>query len=236
MSITGPVDAEPTKHGVAIVDIATGLYAAIAILGALQARERTGLGQSVSVSLYQTGVALLANVAANHLASGRPAGRFGNGHPNIVPYRTFAAADGQIALAVGNDSQFRRFAALAGHPEWGEDPRLATNIERVRNRGLCDGLVAGAMAEHPRDWWIEKLRAEGVPCGSVNDVTTALADPQTAALGMVQEIDHPLAGLIRLLGTPFTMSATPPTIRRPPPLKGEHTDEVLAALDRATAP
>jgi len=227
MSITGPQDGGPTKHGVAVIDLSTGLYAAIAILGALQARHATGRGQSVSVSLYQTGIAMLANVASNHLASGRAPGRYGNGHPNIVPYRTFRALDGELALAVGNDAQYRRFSGVAGHPEWADDPRLATNAVRVVNRVLADGLATEAIARHPVAWWIAELRAQGVPCGAVNDVPGALADAQTAALGMVQTIDHPTAGTISALGFPFGMSETPPGTRRAPPLLGQHTAEIL---------
>lgn len=227
MSITGPQDGGPTKHGVAVIDLSTGLYAVIAILGALSARQTTGRGQNVTVSLYQTGIAMLANVASNHLASGKAPGRYGNGHPNIVPYRTFTASDGDLALAVGNDMQFRRFATVAGHPEWADDPLLTTNAARVGNRALADGLAAGEIARHPVGWWIEHLRAQGVPCGAVNDVPTALADAQTAALGMIQTLQHPTAGAISGLGFPFTMSDSPPSTRRAPPLFGQHTAEVL---------
>ncbi len=172
MSITGEVGQGPVKHGVAIVDITTGLYAAIAILGALNSRHETGLGQSVSVSLYQTGISVLCNVAANALASGKPSGRFGNGHPNIVPYRTFAAADGQLALAVGNDQQFARFAELAGHPEWAADPQMAKNSARVVNRVLVDDAIGAVITQRPVSDWVEALRKVGVPCGAVNSVQT----------------------------------------------------------------
>jgi len=227
MSITGGVDGGPIKHGVAIVDITTGLYAAIAILGALQARHATGLGQSVSVSLFQTGISLLCNVAANALVSGKPSGRFGNGHPNIVPYRTFAAADGDLALAVGNDQQFARLAMLAGHPDWATDPLMATNSARVVNRTTVDDAVGKVIATRPVSDWVEELRGIGVPCGAVNPVQTALADPQTAALGMIADIAHPLAGVVRSIAPAFTMSMTPPTIRRAPPTLGQHTATVV---------
>jgi crotonobetainyl-CoA:carnitine CoA-transferase CaiB-like acyl-CoA transferase len=232
MSITGPVDQGPIKHGVAIVDITTGLYAAISILGALNARHATGLGQSVSVSLYQTGISLLCNVAANALVSGKPSGRFGNGHPNIVPYRTFSATDGDLALAVGNDQQFARFAELAGHPEWSADERMATNSARVVNRALVDDAVATVVAQRSVSDWVEALRKVGVPCGAVNSVLTALSDEQTAALGMIAETAHPLAGMVRSIAPAFTMSLTPPTIRRAPPTLGQHTDDVLERLQQ----
>ena len=232
MSICGEPDGAPTKYGVAIVDLATGMLACIAILGAIAARERTGRGQRVDVSLFETGLALLANVASNHLVSGRDARRFGNGHPNIVPYRTYATGQGAIALAVGNDAQFARLAAVAGHPEWAEDPRLQTNRARVEHRDVVDGLVEAALAADSAARWIERLRAAGVPCGRVSTVAEALADPQTLARGMVETIEHP-AGAFRALGIPFTMSGTSARARRPPPTLGQHTDEVLSELGLA---
>lgn len=230
MSITGEVGSGPVKHGVAIVDITTGLYAAIAILGALNARHETGLGQSVSVSLYQTGISVLCNVAANALVSGKQSGRFGNGHPNIVPYRTFTAADGELALAVGNDQQFARLAKLAGHPEWAADPRMAKNSDRVVNRVLVDDAIGAMISQRAVSDWVEALRKVGVPCGAVNSVQTALAEEQTKALGLIAEIEHPLAGIVRSIAPAFTMSMTPPTVRRAPPTLGQHTDEVRARL------
>ena len=227
MHITGPVDGAPVKHGVAIVDIATGLYATIAILGALQARHNTGKGQKVGVSLFETGLSMLANVAANHLATGNEARRFGNGHPNIVPYTTFATADGALALAVGNDGQFAKFAEVAGHPEWPLDPRFTKNAERVKNRVEIEALVAVALAAKPTAWWIESLRAVGVPCGAVNGVKAALAEQQTLARGMVIEMDHPTAGQLKTLGFPIKLTETPLAARRPPPLLGQHSAEVL---------
>jgi crotonobetainyl-CoA:carnitine CoA-transferase CaiB-like acyl-CoA transferase len=228
MHITGPVDGAPVKHGVAIVDIATGLYATIGILGALQARQVTGKGQKVGVSLLETGLSMLANVAANHLATGNEARRFGNGHPNIVPYTTFATADGTLALAVGNDAQFARFAEVAGHPGWARDPRFAKNADRVRHRAEIEALAAGAISRQPTDWWIERLRGTGVPCGAVNGVADALADAQARAREMVIEMAHPTAGALRTLGFPVKLAATPLAARQPPPLLGEHSAEVLA--------
>jgi crotonobetainyl-CoA:carnitine CoA-transferase CaiB-like acyl-CoA transferase len=227
MSITGEVDGEPVKYGVAIVDIATGLYATIAILGALNSRTETGRGQKVSVSLFETGLSLLANVASNHLVTGKDAGRFGNGHPNIVPYSTYPTADGSIVLAVGNDGQFARLSEVAGHPEWARDPRFAKNVDRVRNRAVFEPALAAALQSHDTAWWIDRLRAAGVPCGAVNGVAAALADPQTAARDMIMTMQHPTAGTLRMLGFPITMAATPLTAALPPPLLGQHTLEVL---------
>ena len=227
MHITGAIDGAPVKHGVAIVDIATGLYATIGILGALQARGTTGKGQKVGVSLLETGLSMLANVAANHLATGNEARRFGNGHPNIVPYTTFATLDGALALAVGNDAQFARFAEVAGHPEWSGDQRFTKNADRVKNRVEIEALVCAAVAKHSTAWWIETLRGVGVPCGAVNGVKTALADPQSVARNMVIEMAHPTAGMLQTLGFPVKLGATPLSARQPPPLLGEHSADVL---------
>ncbi len=230
MSITGTGSDEPTKHGVAIVDITTGLFATIAVLAGLQARDLTGKGQSVHASLLESGITLLANVASNYLVSGKQPGRYGNGHPNIVPYRTFATADGQLALAVGNDGQFARLAGLAGHPEWAQDERMATNAARVNHRDVVEGLVSAAMATQTNAWWIDELRRCGIPCGKVNDVPAALAEPQAIARDMIMTTDHPLAGMIQLAGFPFKMSETPLTLRHAPPLFGQQSEEILEEL------
>jgi succinate---hydroxymethylglutarate CoA-transferase len=227
MSICGEERGTPTKYGVAIVDVVTGLYACNVILAALAARGRTGRGQHVEVCLYDSGIAMLINVASNYLVSGKDARRFGNGHPSIVPYTTYPTADGMMALAVGNDGQFARFAETAGHPEWSRDPRFARNPDRVANREELDSLIAGALKAAPTATWIEKLRAAGVPCGPINTVAEALNDPHTLARGMVRTVKHPKVGDLRMVGIPFRMNGTPPDIRRAPPLLGEHTDEIL---------
>jgi len=227
MSVCGEPDGTPTKYGVAIVDVVTGLYACNSILGALAARGRTGRGQHVEVCLYDSGIAMLINVASNHLVSGRDARRFGNGHPNVVPYTTYRTADTMIAVAVGNDGQFARFSETLGHPEWAADSRFAKNPDRVANRDALDSLIADALKTDKTAAWIEKLRAVGVPCGPINTVAEALNDPHTLARDMVRTVSHPTAGELKLVGIPFRMNGTPATIRRPPPLLGEHTDEVL---------
>jgi crotonobetainyl-CoA:carnitine CoA-transferase CaiB-like acyl-CoA transferase len=228
MSICGEPDGMPTKYGVAIVDVCTGMLACSSILAALNARERTGKGQKVEVSLYESSLAMLVNVAANVLAAGRGGGRFGNGHPSIVPYTTYRAADAMIALAVGNDAQFARTAEVLGHPEWAGDPRFATNRARVENREVIDGLIGEALKRERAEAWLGKLKAAGVPCGRINSVADALADPHTAARGMVETVEHPAVGALKLLGIPFKFSQTPPSVRRPPPTLGQHTEEVLA--------
>lgn len=227
MSICGEPDGEPMKYGVAIVDLCTGMLACNSILAAVAARARTGKGQQVEVSLHDTGLFLLANVASNYLASGRDARRFGNGHPNIVPYTAYPVADGMIAVAVGNDTQFRKFAATLGCPQWGSDARFARNQDRVANRAVLDGMVAECLRAESAEQWIDTLRAAGIPCGRINSVAQALADPQTAAREMVRTVQHPSAGDIRMLGVPFRFSATPAAIRRAPPTLSQHTDEVL---------
>jgi crotonobetainyl-CoA:carnitine CoA-transferase CaiB-like acyl-CoA transferase len=230
MSICGPADGGPTKYGVAIVDVCTGMLACNAILAALNARHRTRKGQKVEVSLYESSLTMLVNVAANVLVTGKGGGRFGNGHPSIVPYTTYSAADAMMALAVGNDTQFAKAAAVLGHPEWAKDERFATNRARVANRGLIDGLIDAAIATDKVDAWLDKLKAVGVPCGRINTVGQALAEPQTQARRMVETVTHPTVGELKMLGIPFKFSDTPAAVRRPPPLLGEHTDEVLAEI------
>ena len=227
MSICGDPDGEPMKYGVAIVDICTGMLACNAILAALQARTRTGKGQHVEVSLFDTSLAMLANVASNHLVSGRDARRFGNGHPNIVPYTAYAVADGMIAVAVGNDAQFARFATLLGRPEWAGDPRYARNPERVANREGLDAAITEILKTASAEAWIEKLGASGIPCGRINSVAQALGAPHAQAREMVRTVQHPTAGDVQMLGIPLRFSETPPSIRRAPPTLGQHNEQVL---------
>ena len=227
MSICGDAQGSPTKYGVAIVDVVTGLYACNVILAALAARDRTGRGQHVEVCLYDSGISMLINVASNYLVTGKDARRFGNGHPNIVPYTTYPTADGMMAVAVGNDAQFARFSEQLGHAAWGADARFAKNPERVKHRELLDGLIADALRRDKTAAWIDRLRGVGVPCGPINSVADALEDPHTLARDMVRKLDHPAAGELRTVGIPFRLSSTPATIRRPPPTLGQHTDEVL---------
>ena len=228
MSICGEPDGAPTKYGVAIVDVCTGLLACTSVLAALNARQQTGRGQKVEVSLHETSLAMLVNVASSYLVAGRDGGRFGNGHPTIVPYNTHRTADATIALAVGNDAQFARTAAVLGHPEWGHDPRFAANRARVEHRALVDDLVGQALAGDTADAWLARLKEAGIPCGRINSVAGALDDPHTAARDMVETVEHPGIGPLRMLGIPFKFSGTPCSVRRPPPTLGQHTDEILA--------
>ena len=227
MSITGPQGGPPTKHGVALVDVCTGMLASNSILGALAARGRTGRGQHLELSLYETSLFMLANVAANYLAGGREGGRYGNGHPSIVPYTTYPTLDSMMAVAVGNDAQFVKFAQAVGHAEWAADPRFAKNKDRVAHREVLDGLIAETLKIDSAAAWIGKLKAAGVPCGRINSVKQAFEDPQTAARMMVETVEHPTVGALKLIGTPFKFSATPTSVRRAPPVLGQHTDEIL---------
>jgi len=230
MAITGEPEGRPMKLGVAIVDFCAGLMAAMSILAAVEARHRTGTGQHIDVSLHDTGLQMLAAIASNHLVSGEPARRYGNGHPNIVPYRSFTAADGEFAVGVGNDDQFRAFADIIGHPEWADDERFRTNRDRVTNRETVERLITECIATGPKGEWIAAFRAAGIPCGPVNTVAEALSSAHAAAREMVVAVDHPTIGSFRSLGLPLRFSETPAAIRRPPPLLGEHTDEVLGEL------
>lgn len=235
MAITGEANGSPMKLGVAIVDVCAGLTAAIAVLGALQARARTGRGQRCEVSLHDVGLQMLINVASNHLVSGEEAGRYGNSHPNIVPYRTYPAADGEVAVAVGNDRQFAALAAVLGRPEWASDPRFTRNQDRVRNREAIDNEIATVISSRPRAHWIEKLDQVGVPVGPINSVAEALANPQTNARQMVVDLQLEGGLATKGLGLPFHLSDTPSSIRRPPPALGADTRELLLELGLSDA-
>jgi len=223
MSITGEPDGQPMKTGVAVADITTGLYAATSILAALHYRSQTGEGQYIDLALFDVQLSWLANVASAYLISGQPPRRYGNAHATIVPYQPFAAADGYIMIAVGNDRQFARFCQVLNRPEWVTDKRFATNPARVINRERLIAAIAEIIAREPVVVWVEKLRAADVPCGPVNDIPTALHSRQAQARAMVQQIDG-----IRMVGPAPVFSATPATIRSAPPALGADTEAVLA--------
>jgi crotonobetainyl-CoA:carnitine CoA-transferase CaiB-like acyl-CoA transferase len=234
MSVTGRADGEsgagPQKVGVALTDILTGLHAAVGILAALAHRERTGEGQHIDVALLDVQVACLANQALNYLASGTPPRRMGNAHPNIVPYQDFPTADGDMILAVGNDAQFARFCAIAGHPEWAVDARFATNAARVNHRAELIPLLRQATVMKTTAAWIEALEAAAVPCGPINDLAGVFADPQVRHRGMRIDLPHPLAGSAPQVANPLRLSATPVEYRNAPPLLGQDTEAVLREL------
>jgi crotonobetainyl-CoA:carnitine CoA-transferase CaiB-like acyl-CoA transferase len=247
MSVTGerdglvdangrPVAAGPQKVGVAVADLFTGMYATVAILAALRHAERTGEGQNVDMALLDTQVAMLANLGANYLVSGKAPGRAGNAHQNIVPYQVFEvalAADGSkeyLILAVGNDSQYARFCDIAGCPELAVDPRFAKNQDRVRNRGVLIPMLEPIMKSRAKSDWLAALEAAKVPCGAINNLAEVFADPQVKERGMVTQWEHPLQPALRLVSSPIKLSATPVRQHLPPPLLGQHTDEVLREL------
>lgn len=227
MSITGDANGESSKYGVAIVDLATGMMAANAIQAGLLARYRTGKGQAVEVSLFDTSIALLANVGNSHLATGKEAGRYGNGHPTIVPYTTFACSDGVIALAIGNDKQFAKLSEILHQPEWADDERFKSNAARVNHRSQCEELIREKLIDFSSGELIALLRKNGIPVGLVNTIKQALATEQAQAKEMVIELNHEKIGKFKTLGVPVKMNATPSSIRFAPPLLGEHTDQVL---------
>ena len=231
MSVTGERDDQPgggpQKAGVAITDIMTGMYAAVAIQAAVAHRDRTGIGQHVDLALLDSAVALLATMNMNFLTTGVPPERAGNAHQSIVPYQVFACADGHLILAVGNDGQFAKFCAVAGVPEWATDPRFAKNADRVRHRAVLVPLLADVIARRPQRNWLAALEVVGVPCGPINKLDAVFDDPQVVARGMRLDLPHPLAGSVPQIAPPMKFSATPLTPERAPPLLGEHTTRVL---------
>jgi formyl-CoA transferase len=231
MSVTGERDdlpgGGPQKAGVAITDLMTGMYAAVAILAALSHRDRTGGGQWVDLALFDSAVAMMAVMGMNHLVSGTPPGRAGNAHQNIVPYQVFACADGHLIIAVGNDSQFAKFCEVAGHAEWSRDERYARNENRVRHRATLVPMIAEAIATRPQRDWLAALEGAGIPCGPINKLDQVFADPQLLARGMQFDLPHPLAGCVPQVNGPIRMSRTPLESDLPPPLLGEHTLHVL---------
>jgi len=231
MSVTGERDglpgAGPQKVGVAVADLFTGMYATVAILAALRHRDATGEGQVIDMALLDAQVAMLANLGSQYLVGGVVPQRMGNGHPSIVPYQAFEVADGHVILAVGNDAQFARFCAIAGHPEWAGDPRFARNANRVRNRDVLVPLIAYAMRMRVRADWLAALEAGGIPCSSVNDIDEVFADPQVRARGLQVAVDHPARDALPLVASPLRLSATPVRYRSAPPTLGQHTEEIL---------
>jgi len=224
MSITGAADGPPYRLGVAIADIASGMFAAYGVALALFARERTGRGQQVDLAMLDAVAALLTYQAGNFFASGRVPARLGNRHPSIVPYEVFAASDGDFVLAVGNDEQWKTFCAAA---ELACVERFGTNRQRVTGYDELRPIVAAALGTRPRRYWIERLSAAGVPCGSVRNLQEVFDDPQLAAREMVTRLEHAVAGPLQLLGVPVKLSDTPGGVRTAPPTLGQHTDTVL---------
>lgn len=231
MAITGEPGGTPMKVGVALSDYMTGLYAAIGVLAALHAREKTGKGQLVDLSLLDCTLSSLTNVAQYYLTSGTPAPRMGNAHSTIVPYQTFKAKDGFIVLAIGNDRQFQKFCDFAAHPEWARDKKFSTNTARVLNRDNLVSLIEKTIADKTSAHWIDGLREADVPCGPVNTIDKVFEMAQVEAREMEIEMDHILSpDPVKLIGSPLKLSDTPTEYRDAPPVLGQHTQEILKNL------
>lgn len=234
MSITGERDdlpgGGPQKAGIPIADIMTGMYATIAVCAALAHRAETGIGQHLDLALLDTQVAVLANQGANYLATGVSPPRLGNAHPNIVPYQTFKTADGDVILACGNDNLFRKFCEVGNCQQLAADPRFATNGKRVENRAALTALLNDIFAKRSTPDWVAALEAAGVPNGPINTLEQVFQEPQAIARGLRIEIQHQLAGKIPLIRSPMRFSETPLEHEIPPPLLGQHSDDVLRGL------
>jgi formyl-CoA transferase len=227
MSITGEPDGAPMKVGVAIVDVTAALFTLNGVLAALYERTSSGRGQRVDCSLLQSALAWLANVGQNYLVSGSPPGRFGNAHPNIVPYQTFNAADRPLAIASANQRQFETLCRLLNRPELVADPRFASNADRLANRDALVALLQEVFVTKSADAWLALLNEGGIAAGPINTVPEAFADPQVAALNVVRTLPHPTAGELRVVAPPFSLSESEVGPRSAPPLLGQHTAEVL---------
>ncbi len=227
MSLTGEPDGAPMKTGVAVSDLATGMYAAASVLAALHARERSGLGQHIDLALFDVQVASLANQGMNQLIAGVTPARHGNAHPNIVPYQAFAVADGHLMLAIGNDQQFRTFCGVAELNALASDSRFTTNADRVQHRHELLPLIEARMRQRDIDDWRQLLDNAGVPCGPVNTLDRVMASDQVHARGLLHTVAHPLNGTMPVIGNPVKFSGTPLSPSKPPPLLGQHSREII---------
>ena len=232
MSVTGDPNGEPQKAGIPVSDLIAGMYAGLAINAALRHREVTGEGQFIDIGMLDTTAAILSIVGANYLATGVTPERIGNAHPNIVPYQSFPTADGDIILAVGNDGQFERFCNFAECPHLFNDERFATNADRVKNREILIPILREIMLLKPSKFWLEGLEANNVSCGPINRLDQVFNDPQIKARGMNLHMEHPATGTrgVDMVASPIKLSKTPPSYRFPPPMLGQHTEEILREL------
>lgn len=230
MSITGPIEGPPSRVGIPIIDITAGMFAATAILAALRARDLTGEGQLVDISLFDAHIALLTNVASNYLVGGNPPRRLGNAHPNLAPYEAFTARDGWFILGVANERQWETLCNLLGCPHLQTDPRFVNNGARVAHREALVQELNKIFSRRNVDEWLADIAKAGLPCGPINSIPQVFAHPQTQARQMTLETDHPTAGTVKLTGFPYKFSETPAEIHAPPPTLGQHTEETLATL------
>ena len=233
MSFTGEPHGEPVRYPVAIADMTCGIYAAMGILAALLARERSGRGQFLDMALFDSQLTWLINIGSNWLNAGQPPERWGNAHPSIVPYEVFAGSDGRpFVLGCGTDTLWQRLTTLLGGLDTlGADTRFTTNAGRIAHREELLSALRPKFAAKPAAEWLARLAAAKIPAAAIQSVPEAFADPQTSARSLIVEIDHPLLGIARSIANPIRMSETPPTYRLPPPLLGEHTDAILTALN-----
>lgn len=230
MSITGPVDGPPSRVGIPIIDITSGMFAATAILAALHARGLTGEGQLVDISLFDSHIALLANAASNYLVGGEPPRRLGNAHPNIAPYEAFSARDGWFILGAANERQWGLLCDMLGRSDLKIDSRFASNGARVANRETLVGELNAIFSRRDVDKWLKEMTQAGLPCGPINSLPQVFAHPQAQAREMTLEAEHPTAGTVRMTGFPYKLSETPAEVHAPPPMLGEHTEEILTSL------
>ena len=226
MSVTGEIDGDPQRVGSPVGDVSAGMYACISILAALRVRDHTGEGQYIDISLLETTMSLLSNVASNYLISGEEAPRLGNGHPNIVPYQAFHTKDGYVVVSCGNDRLYQALCQLLGREDLAADPSFATNPQRVRNRQALVPALQEEFLRRTTEEWLPELRAAGIPCGPINTVSQSFNDQHIQARGFVWECEHPTAGRIKLSGSPIHLSETPTRLYKAPPLLGEDDDKV----------
>lgn len=224
MAVTGEVEGGPLRVGVPVGDVSAGMFGAMSILAALYYRARTGQGQHIDISLLETTMSMLSNVSSNYLISGQEPLRYGNGHPNIVPYQAFQTSDGFLAVGCGNDRLYQALCRLLEREDLATDPRFATNPQRVARRDELVPELVAAFRQRTTDQWLPRLREAGIPCGAINSVSQAFNDPQIQARGLVWECEHPGAGTIKLVGSPMRFSATPTRLYKAPPLLGEQND------------
>ncbi|KAA0275220.1 MAG: CoA transferase [Chloroflexi bacterium] len=230
MSVTGSVEGPQSRVGIPIIDITSGMFASTAILAALRARDVTGEGQLVDISLFDSHLALLTNVASNYLVGGKPPKRLGNAHPNLVPYDSFQARDSWFVLGVANEKQWGILCDVLNRPEWKTDSRFETNRRRVENRSILAEELNKIFSRQNADHWLEQLVKAGLPCGRINTVPEVFDLPHARARDMILESEHASAGTLKLPGFPYKFSSTPAAIQKPPPMLGEHTEEVLKGL------
>ena len=226
MSVTGEIDGDPQRVGSPVGDVSAGMYACISILAALRVRDHTGKGQHIDISLLETTMSLLSNVASNYLISGEEAPRLGNGHPNIVPYQAFHTKDGYVVVSCGNDRLYQALCQLLGREDLAADPSFATNPQRVRNRQELVPALQEEFLRRTTEEWLPELRAAGIPCGPINTVSQSFNDQHIQARGFVWECEHPTAGRIKLSGSPIHLSETPTRLYKAPPLLGEDDEKV----------